>query len=32
MGHSGNFEYERCDELANTAQERELLTDEGYSK
>ena len=31
-GHSGNIENERCDELANTAQERELLTDEGYSK
>ena len=28
----GNIENERCDELANTAQERELLTDEGYSK
>tara|TARA_B100001758_G_scaffold212374_1_gene196252 strand:+ start:273 stop:716 length:444 start_codon:yes stop_codon:yes gene_type:complete len=31
-GHSGNIENERCDELANKAQERELLTDEGYSK
>ena len=31
-GHSGNIENERCDELANTAQERELLIDEGYSK
>lgn len=31
-GHSGNIENERCDELANTAQEKELLTDEGYSK
>ena len=31
-GHSGNIENERCDELANTAQERELLIDKGYSK
>ncbi len=31
-GHSGNIENERCDELANTAQERKLLIDEGYSK
>ena len=30
--HSGNIENERCDELANTAQERKLLIDEGYSK
>lgn len=31
-GHSGNIENERCDELANKAQERKLLNDEGYSK
>ena len=31
-GHSGNIENERCDELANTAQERKLLIDKGYSK
>ena len=29
-GHSGNIENERCDELANKAQERELLVDKDY--
>ena len=29
-GHSGNVENERCDELANKAQEKELLIDKGY--
>ncbi len=29
-GHSGNVENERCDELANEAQEKELLIDKGY--
>ena len=29
-GHSGNIENERCDELANKAQEKELLVDQGY--
>ncbi len=29
-GHSGNIENERCDELANKAQERELLVDNYY--
>ena len=29
-GHSGNLENERCDELANKAQEKELLIDKGY--
>jgi len=31
-GHSGNIENERCDELANKAQERELLIDQGYEE
>ncbi len=31
-GHSGNIENDRCDTLANEAQERKLLTDKGYSK
>ena len=29
-GHSGDVENERCDELANKAQERELLIDKDY--
>ena len=29
-GHSGNIENERCDELANKAQEKDLLVDQGY--
>ena len=29
-GHAGNIENERCDELANLAQERELIDDVGY--
>ena len=29
-GHSGNLENERCDELANKAQEKELFIDKGY--
>ena len=29
-GHSGNVENERCDELANKAQEKKLLIDKGY--
>ena len=31
-GHAGNIENERCDELANLAQERELIDDVGYLK
>ena len=31
-GHAGNKENERCDELANLAQERELIDDVGYLK